>query len=281
MSLRSFVREPLVQFLAIGACLFLLFQWRTGGAGVGSNRIVISTGQLASLAAGFEKTWLRPPTDQELKGLIDDYVREEIAVREAASQGLDQGDVVIRRRLRQKYEFLIEDEVANSPPTDAEMQAWLDAHPGQYRRDPVVGFRQVFLNSDRRGASARPDAGAALQRLIAGADPATLGDPTLLPLDVEPSELRDIARQFGNDFAAAVDSLPQGQWSGPVQSGFGLHLVLVTARYPGVAPSLAAVRDQVARDLYSARRSAVLDSIYQRLSGKYRITIERPAADQP
>lgn len=281
MSLRALAREPLVHFLAIGVCLFLLYQWRTGGAGAGSNRIIISTGQVASLAAGFEKTWLRPPTDRELKGLIDDYVREEIAVREAAAQGLDQGDIVIRRRLRQKYEFLIEDEVATSPPSDAELQAWLDAHPDQYRRDPVIGFRQVLFSPDRRGGSTQSDADAALRRLRAGADPATVGDPTLLPLDVKPSELRDIASQFGDDLAAAIAALPPGEWSGPIQSGFGLHLVLVTSHTPGLAPTLAAARDQVTRDLYSARRSSALDSIYQRLSGKYRITIERPAADRP
>ena len=278
MTLRQTVKEPLVHFLLIGGLLFALYQWRGGG---GASRIVITQGQVAALASSFERTWMRPPSDVELKGLVDDFVREEIAVREAASQGLEDGDIVIRRRLRQKFEFLLEDEVAAAPPGDAELQAWLDAHADQFRRDPIVGFRQVFFSADRRGAAARTDAEAALARLRTGADPATLGDPTLLPLELPPSELRDISRQFGDAFAAAISPLEPGQWAGPIESGFGLHLVLVTAATPGLAPDLAQVRQEVAREVLAARRTAALDSLYQRLSGKYRISIERSAPAAP
>jgi hypothetical protein len=273
---RSLLREPLVHFLVLGGLLFLVSR---GDAS--SDRIVIPQGQVASLAASFERTWMRPPSDDELKGLVDDFVREEIAVREASSQGLQEGDIVIRRRLRQKFEFLLEDEMAASPPGDAELQAWLDAHPEQFRRDPIVGFRQVFLSADRRGAAARADAEAALARLRAGADPASLGDPTLLPLELPPSELRNVSQQFGDAFAAALAPLPTGEWVGPVESGFGLHLVFVTAASPGLAPTLDQVREEVAREVLAARRAATLDSLYQRLSDRYRITIERSAPAAP
>ena len=280
MSLRTILKEPLVQFLALGALLFLLYQWRTGGAGAGSNRIIITQGQVASLRAGFQQVWLRPPSDAELKGLIDDFVREEIAVREATAQGLEQGDIVIRRRLRQKYEFLLEDELA-VPPTDAELQAWLDTHPDQFRREPVLGLRQVYVSVDRRGAGASDEADRLLTRLRAGADPMTVGDVTMLPPEIPPSRLSDIERQFGDQFATAVAALEPGQWVGPVRSGFGLHLVYLTEKSPGSTPPLDQVRNEVTRELTNARRIAGLDSLYQRLAGKYRITIEAPAPAVP
>ena len=103
------VREPLVQFLVLGGLLFAYFEWRSGGSGPGSTRISITPGLVEHLASGFAKTWQRPPTDAELKGLIDEHVREEIATREATAMGLDRDDTIIRRRLRQKLEFLVED----------------------------------------------------------------------------------------------------------------------------------------------------------------------------
>jgi hypothetical protein len=258
-----------------------VYQWRNGGTGAGSNRIVITTGQVALLATSFERTWMRPPTDTELKSLVDDFVREEIAVREATAQGLEQGDIVIRRRLRQKYEFLLEDEVAAAAPTDADLQAWLDAHPDQFRSEPVIGLREVFVNTDRRGARAQDDAMAILTRLRAGADPLTVGDPTMLPLEVAPGPRSDLGRQFGDEFASAADSLEPGQWAGPIKSGYGLHLVYVTEKAAGSAPALDQVRDEVTREFLAARRTAGIDSLYQRLSRKYRITVERPAPVTP
>jgi len=133
MALKSFLREPLLHFLALGAALFLYFHWSGGGSGAEGTRIVITPGRIEHLTAGYTRAWRRPPTDAELKGLIDDWVREEIAVREAMAAGFDRDDTVIRRRLRQKLEFLVEDAAAAAPPTDDELQAWLAAHAEAFR----------------------------------------------------------------------------------------------------------------------------------------------------
>lgn len=274
MTLRAILREPLVHFLALGALLFILYLRANGGLAAGSNRIVVGAGQVASLRASFERLWMRPPTAEELNALVEDYVREEIAVREAMAQGLDQGDIVIRRRLRQKLEFLLEDEVSVSAPSDSELQAWLDTHRSEFMVQPVLRFRQVYVNRDRRGATAQADAEALLGRLRAGADPGTVGDPTLLPLETGPAEVRDIALRFGEAFAAAVAGLEPGPWNGPVTSGYGLHLVQVLEKTAGHAPPLAQVREQVAREVLVARRSAGVDSLYRRLREKYRVSVE-------
>ena len=274
MRLRAILREPLVHFLALGGLLFLFYLYRNGGLGAGANRIVVTAGQVAALRASFEKLWLRPPSPEELRGLVDDFLREEIAVREATARGLDEGDVVIRRRLRQKLEFLLEDELAIAPPTDAELQKWLDEHPSDYLVQPVVTFRQVYINSDRRGRAAEADAEAALRKLRAGASPETAGDATLLPAETGPAEVRDVALRFGEEFAAAVAAIEPGPWTGPVKSTYGLHLVQVVKKVPGSAPNLALVRDQVVRDVLVARRAAGVDSVYRALQGHYRVTVD-------
>lgn len=273
-------REPLVHFLAIGALLFLLFNWR-GGGGPGSNRIVITPGQVDSMVAGFTRTWQRPPTEQELKGLVDEYVREEMATREAMALGLDREDTIIRRRLRQKLEFMVEDTVDATPPTDADLQAWLDEHPEVFRIEPEVAFRQVYVSPDRRGAKVDEDARKLLVQLTAAGSSVeidTAGDPLMLPHEVERSRRTDVARQFGEEFADAILTVEPGRWAGPIRSGYGLHLVLVRERQEGRSPALADVRPIVEREFQSDLRKRRLDAMYDAMLARYRVAVEQRAA---
>jgi hypothetical protein len=276
--MKALLREPLVQFLALGALLFLFFEWKGGGSGPGSTRITITPGLVEHLASGFAKTWQRPPTDAELKGLIDEHVKEEIATREATAMGLDRDDTIIRRRLRQKMEFLVEDAVDQSPPTDAELQAWLEKHRDAFQAESRVAIRQVYVSVERRGAAARADAEKLLARLRS-AEPApkahALGDPSMLPSELPLGPLSEVSRAFGGEFAAKVDALLPGQWSGPIESPYGLHLVLVTERVAATRPALADVRPLVEREFLSARRKRELDAMYERLLDRYHVTMER------
>ena len=282
--MKSLLREPLLHFLVIGAALFLYFHFSGGGsAGPGSTRIVLSSGRIAHLEAGFTRTWSRPPTEAELKGLIDEWVREEIAVREAMSAGLDRDDTVIRRRLRQKLEFLVEDSAEASPPTDDELKAWLAQHADQFRTEPRVAFRQVFVNRDRRGANAEADAAAILKRLTAAGPAARIddvGDATMLPMDFELAPIRDVDRTFGPGFAKQLDAVGPGNWSGPIRSGYGLHLVLVRERVEGELPSFEALRPVATREVLAERRTRQLAAMYDRLLEKYKVVVERPPAPQ-
>jgi parvulin-like peptidyl-prolyl isomerase len=277
---RRFFREPLVHFLLLGGLLFLYFEWRGGAGGPGGSRIAITPGLVQHLAAGFSRTWQRPPTDAELKGLVDEYVKEEIATREAVGMGLDRDDTIIRRRLRQKLEFLAEDAAVASPPSDTELQAWLDAHPESFQAEPQLAFRQVYLSPERRGAKAAADAAALLARLQqAGPDAATdhLGDPSMLPAEEALIPLRDVERSFGADFAQALLAIQPGRWSGPVESPYGLHLVVVREHVAPVAPTLAEIRPMVEREVLSERRLKVLDTLYETLLQQYTVTIEMPS----
>ncbi|MBK9963826.1 MAG: peptidyl-prolyl cis-trans isomerase [Holophagales bacterium] len=270
------LREPLAHFLAIGAALFLFFAWK-GGAGASSGRIVVTRARLESLAAGFARTWQRPPTAGELKGLVDGYVREEIAVREAMATGLDRDDTIIRRRLKQKVDFLAEDRIDSAPPTDADLAAWLSAHPDLYRAEERVSFRQVCLTPEKRGGPAAAEAEAkrlatALEKKGPGAE--AEGDSLLLPPDMPLAPKGEIARVFGSEFADAVVRIEPGHWTAPVPSGFGIHAVLVLEKAPARSPALADVRTAVERDFTADRRTKELEALYARLLAKTKVVIE-------
>jgi hypothetical protein len=278
---KRFIRQPLVHFLVLGALMFLWSAWQGGGGGAGSNRIVITPGVVDYLASGFHRTWRRAPNELELKGLIDEHVKEEIAAREALDMGLDRDDIVIKRRLRQKLEFLLVDDAAAVTPTDAELKAWLDKNPDAFRVEPQLAFRQVLLRREQRGASLAADATKLLGRLReGGTEVATqnLGDASMLPAESPLEPLREVARTFGQDFADALIKLPSGQWIGPVESSFGLHVVFVRERTNGAAADLAVVRPQVEREVLAERRKAAVQALYERLLVKYSVSIDMPKA---
>ena len=279
--MKAVLREPLVHFLLLGGLLFALFEWRGGAAGPGGSRIVVTPGLVEHLAAGFSRVWQRPPTDAELKGLIDEYVKDEIATREAVALGLDRDDTVIRRRLRQKLEFVVEDPAGAAAPIDGELQAWLDAHPEAFPGELQLAFRQVYLSRERHGPSLKRDAQRLRERLESEgpeASTASLGDPTLLPPEQPLGPIGETTRTFGEDFARALEGIEPGRWAGPVESTYGLHVVLVRERVAARKPRLADVRPQVERELAAERRTRELDTLYGRLLQKYTVSIEMPKA---
>lgn len=279
--IRRLLREPLLHFLLVGTALFLLYGALNRGRSDAPREIVISESRVAAIAENFATVWMRPPTAEELKGLVDDYVAEEIYYREAITMGLDRDDTVIRRRLRQKMEF-ISDGVADSvEPTDEQLQDYLEQNAGKFVRPAELTFRQVYLNAERRGDAVRADAEKLLAELQAGrgpADPAEAGDATLLPATMEAASPQAIANAFGQEFAQQVDEAPVGQWAGPIESGFGLHLVRVDERVAGQAPALAEIRPIVLREWQADARRRHNISFLATLRDKYDVRVEGPAA---
>jgi hypothetical protein len=276
------LREPLLHFLLIGTALFLLYGVLNRGQTDAPREIVISEARVEALAENFATVWMRPPTPAEIKGLVDDYVAEEIYYREAVAMGLDQDDTVIRRRLRQKMEFISEGVADATEPTDAELQAYLDQHADKFALPSRLTFQQVYLSSDRRGKNVRTDAEKLLAELRAGrgpADPREAGDPTLLPPAMTAASPQEIASTFGDEFAAQIDEAPVGQWSGPIVSGFGLHVVKVDERSAGKTPTLAEIRPIVLREWQSEERRRQNQALLDALKRKYEIRVEGPAAE--
>lgn len=281
--MKRFLREPLLHFLLLGGLLFAVQALR-GERGAPAEAIRVSAGDIEHLATLFERTWMRPPTAAELDGLIDDHVRTEAAWREARAMGLDRDDAVLRRRLRQKLEFLAEELAAQAQPTDAELERFLEAHAEVFRDEARTSFRQVYFSPEKRGSAVEADVRALLARLVA--DPADdggeLGDASLLPEGLELARASEIDAQFGAGFEAGLATLAPGVWSGPLDSSYGLHLVLVSAREPGRMPALAEVRAAVEREWFAERRLQGIEDFYRGLLERYQVSIEgRPAAAEP
>ena len=273
------LREPLVHFLFLGGGLFLLAGLLNMSEGEGKKRIVVSPGRVEHLITGFSRTWQRLPTQMELEGLIEDYIKEEVLYREALVMGLDQEDTVIRRRLRQKMEFLSEDFVAMEEPSEEKLQVYLDQHPDQFRIGSTISFTHVYFNAERRGVDVQRDAERVRLQLTENprlVENSAIGDPFPLSQNFESLSESQVANLFGKAFADQVLTLAPNIWSEPVESGYGIHLVFVRERVEGRLPTLEEVREVVEREWVSATRREAKDRLYQRLRDQYTVTIEFP-----
>jgi hypothetical protein len=276
----ALLREPLFQFLVLGAALFGFFHLVDNRKAEAPTRIVISSARIANLAEGFARTWQRPPGTEELQGLVDDYIRDEVFYREGRAAGLDRDDVIIRRRVRQKMEFSAED--ASVPePGEAQLAAYLEANPERFKTEDHFTFHQVFLSATRRAATIDHDSiqvAGALARADAAVDATALGDPFLLGEEFQAVSLREVASIFGDGFAKRLSVMEPGRWQGPVPSSFGQHFVYVSERIPGGLPPLDAVRQAVRREWSNARRLEAEQKLYASLREHYEIVVEMPPA---
>lgn len=211
---RRVLREPLVHFLLAGAVLFAVFG--RGGAEPSSQdkEIVVTVADVERLGQVFERTWRRPPSDEELQKAVNDFVREEVLYRTALSLGLDKDDTIIRRRLRQKMDFLFEDTV--SVPEESDLRTFYAAHQDKFMAEALGSFRQIFIDTKRHD-NPEADARQLLRRLLSSQeDELTAGDPILLAESYSHTPITQIAALFGNEFAGELAKTPRGTWSGPL-----------------------------------------------------------------
>jgi len=262
------MREPLLHFMLGGAALFLLFNYASDSE-VDDDQIVVTSGKIEHLATLFVKTRQRAPTDMELRGLIDDYVLEEVLYREALAIGLDRDDTIVRRRLRQKIEFLLDDFTAVDP-TDADLQQLLDKQPDRFRLDARITFEQVYLKNESRDV-----AGSILALLHADdSDPNSYSESHLIAYRFDDVSKPVVAARLGDAFTAELFALQAGQWTGPVDSPFGVHLVRVEHIVVGLVPALADIRAIAKREWLVDFRAAAQQKIIEQMKAKYTVTID-------
>ena len=275
--LRTLVQEPIVPFLIVGAGLFGLQGALDAKAPKGDTQIVVSNDQAVAMVQAFARTWQRPPSQEELERLFDEHVRTEVFVREAMALGLDRNDTIVRRRLRQKMEFVSHGEQPLPTPSDQQLQAHLEAHPERFSSEPRFSFQQVFLDPSRRGEQLTRDAEALLVQLNQGdsaADPSSLGDPLAMASASWEGESRsELLAQFGSTFTDALPQQPKGRWVGPISSAYGTHLVRVSSIVPAELPPLDQVRDGVLGDWQDAQRQEQQESYYRDLLARYSVRV--------
>ncbi|MBW2395821.1 MAG: peptidyl-prolyl cis-trans isomerase [Deltaproteobacteria bacterium] len=275
--IRRILTEPLLHFLMLGALLFGLYGLVGGDEAPVERRIVVSQHRLRQIATTFERTWMRSPTTAELSGLVDDWVMEEILYREGTQLGLDLDDLIVRRRMRQKMEFLADDWSAGTDPSDGVLGRFLAEHPELFEQPERIDFEHVFVAAGAADQPAR--AAALLARLREGES--SLGDATLLPGKMEDATMAEIVASFGKAVAIALASAPVGGWMGPVRSDFGWHLFYVATRQPAVMPGLEEVRGAVLREWSSERRATGRRKFEEGLRAQYEIEIEAPSEAAP
>lgn len=274
---RLVLREPLLHFLLLGFGLFLVYGWVGGPSNGEGGKIVITQGRIEQLSASFLRMNQRPPDPAALDDLIDDAIREEIYYREAKALGLDQDDSIVRRRMRQKLEFVSEDVMPVPEPTDAQLQAYLRQNSRRFELERRYSLTQVYLDPQQHGPHLATDTQrllAELKRAGPAADASGRGDGFLLGRRFEAVSASELSEMFGARFEQALRTAPIGQWTGPVPSGYGVHLVVVRSREADRTATLNEVREDVRREWQHARRVEANNRFYADLRKRYVVTIE-------
>jgi hypothetical protein len=274
----KFLREPLLHFVALGALLFMVFTIGRGYfASDPGRRIEITESDIVLLAENFKRTWQRPPTEQELRNLVEARVREEVLYREALAVGLDENDSVVRRRMVQKMEMLSQDLALLADPTDQELREFFQERQESYRIPPRMNFSHIYFNSDRRGPQVEEEASRVLADILEETPvprrAPERGDQFLLRYDFDLNTPEQVEREFGRQFAESLFELERG-WHGPIISGYGYHLVHVDQKIEGRIPILEEVREKVLMDYTRIRAERAKEALYKGLADRYEIAID-------
>jgi len=281
--LRRWLHEPLLHFLVLGGLLFGLYLvFNPIERGRTDRQIVITDDDLRQIVIAWRAQGRPMPTPEQMASLVQIRIREEILYREALALGLDKDDAIVKRRLAQKMEFLAEDISALGEPDRKELNAWFDERRESFALPPRSTFRHVYFSPDRRGSRAKIDAQQALLRLVGkGSDDraaATLGDPFMFQeryVDRTPDQL---ASQFGPGFAKSLQQHAVGAWSGPIESGYGWHLVFIEELTPGRSPAFDEVADEVQQAWITEQREQAKRKAYEEMTKRYEVLLPVAAA---
>jgi len=273
------LRDPLLHFLILGSLLFVVYTALNPPAEtMAGNLIRVTQGDIDRLRQIFEKQRQYPPTAEELQGLIQAHLKEEVLYREALAMGLDKDDAIVRRRMAQKLEFLITDVTVPSEVDDAVLMEFYEKNAADYMRAARLSFRHIYFNPDRHGERLLDEANVALQNLqTTGAGlqaPDDMGDRSMLETRFQQKSTLEISRVFGSEFSDSIATLTPGSWQGPIRSGYGLHLVFVNEREAGGRHAFAEVRERVKNDYLFELRQSRNEEVLDKLKSRYEIVVD-------
>jgi hypothetical protein len=275
---QQFWREPLIHFFILGLSIFGLhavLDRKPESIVNDPYRLEVSSADVEWMRTIFNKQMGRGPTVQDLRGQVNQFIREQILSREAVAMGLDEGDIVVRRRLAQKMEFLFKDLSAMIDPTEEDLRKYYSENQWKFETQPLVTFTHVFFSVDKRGVEG---AKKAAQLLIKeDSDPykvTSRGDASILSPGCTKCGVKEIRNQFGTTFADTVKSLTPDTWHGPVVSAYGLHAVFIHERQDASLPSFHKIIDQVRADWMFTNQKANTRKVYGEIRSKYQVLVE-------
>ena len=285
-TVKRWLREPLLHFLLIG---LVLFGWYTytnrGRSRIESPRqIVLSLDELRTMTAYFEGQWQRPPTPQEFQAMVEDKIKEEVLYREGLDMGLDKGDTIVKRRMVQKVQFLAEDVAAAHEPSTAELKAWFEKNSSTFALPSRYSFRHIYFSPDKRGTNVQDDAAKVLARISGQPETSTLitsvADRFMFQDYYGDRTPSAIAKEFGPQFAVALEKVKPGSWEGPIESGYGWHLVFVDTVIPGRVPAFEEVEGDVKTAWLGEQKAQAWQKAYQTMRAKYTVLLPAPPDKQ-
>ena len=283
---KRWLREPLLHFLVIGVVLFGVYAYiNRGRARIESpTQIVLSLDELATMETYFESQWHRRPTPQEFQAMVEDKVKEEVLYREGLVMGLDKDDTIVKRRMVQKVQFLAEDIATAHEPSTAELKAWFEKNSSKFALPSRYGFRHLYFSPDKRGRNARDDAAQALAKIAGQPEDTTmiasLADRFMFQDYYGDRAPSAIAKEFGPQFAVALEKVKPGSWQGPIESGFGWHLVFVDTVIPGRIPAFEEVESEAKTAWLGEQKALARERAYKSLRAKYTVLLPSPPNKQ-
>jgi hypothetical protein len=280
--LKYCLREPLLHFLLLGAVLFGVYSYINRGRGSvePSKQIAISMDDLRTMLTYFDSQWHRPPTQQEFQAMVEDKVREEVLYREGLAMGLDRDDTIVKRRMAQKMQFIAEDVADAHEPSTAELKAWFDKNKDKFALPSRYSFRHLYFSPDKRGKNAQEDSAAALARIAGQPENSKLagasGDSFMFQDYYGDKAPSAIAKEFGPQFAVALEKAKPGSWQGPIESGYGWHLVFVDTVIPGRIPAFEEIEPDVKTAWLGEQKATAWRKAYAEMRAKYTVLLPGP-----
>jgi len=281
MSIKRLLREPLLHFIVLGAVFFVVYSYlEPDPEAESSYEIALSLEELAQLQMLYESQWRRPPTPEEFSAMVENKVRQEVLYREALTLGLDKNDEIVKRRMAQKMQFIAEDMAAAQEPTTEELRAWYAENSDRFAMPKRLSFRHLYFSPDSRGAQAYDDAVRALAKLdgqpVDSQLAATLADRFMYQDYYADQTSVSLAKDFGPQFAVAVAELAPGSWQGPIESGYGWHLVYVDSLVPGRVPAFEEIEREVKTAWLGVQKEVAWQKAYEEMRAKYTLRIPVP-----
>jgi peptidyl-prolyl cis-trans isomerase C len=279
---RRWLHEPLLHFLVLGAALFATQAYlQPAGDGAGSSKqIALTLDDLRQLDMYFESQWRRPPTPEEFGRLVENKIREEVLYREALAMGLDKDDTIVKRRMAQKMQFLAEDVAGAHEPTTEELKTWYAKNSEKFALPTRATFRHLYFSFDRRGQRARDDAAAVLEKLAGKPEDSklasSLADPFMFQDYYGDRASGELAKEFGPTFAQGLFQLKPGSWQGPIESGYGWHLVWIESITPGRIPDFEEVEPDVKTAWLGDQKEQAWRKAYAAMRAKYTVLLPVP-----
>jgi hypothetical protein len=278
------VGEPLLHFLLIGVALFAVYTFlNRGRLGIEPTRqIVVSVDDLRTMETYFESQWHRQPTPQEFQAMVEDKVREDVLYREGLAIGLDKDDTIVKRRMAQKMRFLAEDIATAHEPSTTELKIWFDKNKDKFALPSRYSFRHLYFSPDKRGKNTQEDAAGMLTRITGQPENSRLAsavDSFMFQDYYADRSPGAIAKEFGPQFAVAIEKLKPGSWQGPVESGYGWHLVFVDTVIPGRIPAFEEIEADVKTAWLAEQKADAWQKAYASMRAKYTLMLPASLGD--